>query len=300
MIEPIGRTRKWRAWPLSISASIIVLAVSMSLRAMAAEAADHWKDYDASRCKRDTHGNIYFGLGRNVFGVPHATVPYLGEIYTDHWANRIVPPDPKEPIGCPDNPYQLESYGFGYAHLSTDDSAPGRIADVHPGKLLVELIRTLPGDAVPSLSDKTWMGEEVQAGISDDVCATATVREQISGGITVCRRKQSEREVRVEDWRTAYVSSPEHYGTPLGKTFVVNCSDLSFSLGGQCNVAYTLLPGLGVTYRFAVRKGDVLQIEPIVDFDRGMRAFVNEMLVKDYPWPSIDSNIPNSVGKRMK
>lgn len=238
--------------------------------------------YEPSACKTDAHGKLYVGLGQYVFAVPSTSVPLVGELYGG--MPRLAPPDPWEQEGCPLNPRQLESYAFGYAHMRTDNDAPGRVVNVRSGALLVQLIRTNSTSGLSLPTDPPWMGETGRLNLAEEVCAKATRRDIVSNGIVACRYDLSRKDLAVEDWLTVYYSSPDTYGTPLGKPFVVNCGNMSFTLGGECNVGYSVLPELGVTYRFATTKGTTAQIGEILDFDRGLRSLIKQMRIDPYKW----------------
>lgn len=240
--------------------------------------------YEPSACKTDAHGKLYVALGWYVFAVPSTSVPFVGEIYDG--MQRLAPPDPSEQVGCPLNPRQVESHAFGYAHLLADNDAPGRIVDVRSGALLVQLIRTNLSSAPPSPTDSPWMGETGRLKLTEEVCDKATRKDALSNGIIACRYDLGRKDLRVEDWLTVYRSSPDVYGTPLRKPFVVNCGNMSFTLGGECNVGYLILPELGLTYRFAVARGTTVQLNEIIDFDRGLRSLVKAMLIDPYNWPA--------------
>ena len=75
--------------------------------------------------------------------------------------------------------------------------------------------------------------------------------------------------------------------TPLGKPFDVNCGPGLFSSGiGQCDVAYMVNPGIGISYRFQPYKSShPIPIDQIIAYDKLLRSAIDRALVRDYPWP---------------
>ncbi|MFZ0692698.1 MAG: hypothetical protein WAN51_00850 [Alphaproteobacteria bacterium] len=206
----------------------------------------------------------------------------VGEIYPG--SDRIQPPDPTEPEGCPGNPQQLSSYSFAY--YSDDRTPDGKSPDAQPRPQLMRLFRTLRGDARPSPDDPQRPGELAQQGAAKKRCEVGTIGEEPSIGMTVCRIKPNS-ERHVADWTASYLTFPNVYTPPLGKPFVVNCDGDSFTLAiDGCDVTYTIAPGLGIAYEFQPYRGtDAIPIEHIIEFDRNLRAQIEADRLKEYKRP---------------
>jgi len=249
--------------------------------------------YDPTSCKTDAHGKIYIALGGDVLTLP-ATGNVIIARYGKNW---LTPPDPKEPPGCPDNPEQLTGYGFPYAY----NAALGRANPTFPnntqfGVDVLQLIG-IRGPSSAASGDTEWNGETYQIGLARTICAPPDVRrrnegmtvtyEELSDGFDACRVKDGDIK-RVEDMRTTYIARPDVYQTPLGRKFIVNCGWYLYEdATDDCSVSYVFRPGLGITYQFRPYHGSpqILPVDQVIPFDRGLRAAVNQALIPDYPWP---------------
>ncbi len=120
----------------------------------------------------------------------------------------------------------------------------------------------------------------------DTMCKAAAVREELPNGLTTCWIKlhwpaDPAVEARQENWGAAYRARPDVYTAPLGRPFVVDCGPLLFEYTiSHCDIAYTMMPGLGVGYRFQPYLGaGRIPIDRIIEFDRGLRAAIERRLV---------------------
>lgn len=256
------------------------------------------RHFDPSTCKVEAHDMFYIALGRNVLAVPNSGTIMIDPVPE---AERLPPPDPAEPEGCAANPQQLSSYAFLY-YLEAQLNAKRGIAQAtHPGPDRLALYRTVHGDSVPSPDSVQWGGERLQLEEAWQACQNATLREELTNGLTVCRKKTGEEEVHIEDWRAVYTALPEVYTTPFGKAFIIGCNAMSFSypIGGDCTVAYTVKLGLGLSYSFRRYHGPrAMPIDQVIEFDRSLRAQIEAALVKDYAWPERSpTDHPGSAAK---
>ena len=233
--------------------------------------------FSPAACKHDT-GNLYVALGRYVFATPSPTVAQL-VIDPIPASRRLKVPDPNEPVGCLGNPLQSDSHALLHSMLVESKS---RFPD------LLTLYNLRRSSSAADEKDEEWMAEVSAVHIADSVCRTATLRENSANGFLGCRIKPADSpNTRQEDWAASYISQSEGYGTPLGKPFIVNCGPGLFSNGiGQCDVAYAVKPGVGVSYRFQPYRGShPIPIEHIIVFDKSLRLEIERALVKDYRWP---------------
>lgn len=273
---------------------ILTMGTTLAMPRSYGASPEHGSDelhYDPSTCKTDAHDKLYIALGRNVLAVSQMGTVVVGQIYPGTGDNRLVPPDPTDRQGCPDNPEQVESYAFAYQLDATLQTKAGIPLEKRPRPDLLQLFRTLKGDAVPSAHDALWMGEDLQLGVARSTCEEqATLKERLPNGMMACRigpKARSATSPRVEDWAASYVAPSDVYKTPLGEKFVVNCNGGLYTRGiGDCKVAYVMRPGLGVSYRFQpYLTPQAIPIENIIEFDRGLRAEIESSLVKNYRWP---------------
>jgi hypothetical protein len=235
-----------------------------------------------SRCQ----GRRYVALGRYVLATSYSKRDaYLLDPLRPGNVG-LVQPDPTEPEGCPGNPLQSLSYEFVFG---VDVDGRTTFSD-SPRTERLTLYRTLDR-ATPAPDDPEWSGADYMLMHWDTVCKAAAEREELSNGLNVCRIKlhwpaDPAVEARHENWGASYRARPDVYTTPLGRPFIVDCGPLLFeNMISQCDVAYTIMPGLGVSYRFQPYLGQHrIPIDRIIEFDRGLRAAIESLLVKDYQW----------------
>jgi len=267
-----------RFWALAVlvlaSVPVVLLPIGPAWGAAAST-------YDPASCKTDAKGKLYIALGRDVLAVPHRGTTVVGQIAP---AERLQPPDPSEPEGCPGNPQQLGSYAFAFFY------DPPEVTEDEPGQVhgwgtdLLQLYRT---SATDTRRGAEWIGEAGPIDLAQRICQTATSKEELPNGLQVCRKNFDGKTSRPEDWRAAYIAKRDTYATPLGRTFVINCTDGIFSSPvGDCQVAYSFTPDLGIAYRVRPYHGTRrVPIDRIIEFDRGLRAQIEAALVANYPWP---------------
>jgi len=294
----------WRAqakWPCLRWRGSIVLAFVALLSAPQPAAAYEFP-YNTASCKNDPHGKFYVALGQYVFAMPYAEKDYF--VYNSLRPGNIglKPPDPSDPVGCFGNPLQSWSHAFAYRYhrMMLGKNAPP--VEDKEGPELLTLFRIID-NPIPSADDKAWPGEEVELRVGDQGCQHAAVREDMPDGLTACRIKPAAYLDRPqEDWAAHYRARADVYMTPLGKPFIVNCGpELTKSTISSCEIAYTMKPGLGVSYRFQPYRGrNAIPINHIIDFDKSLRAAIEDELVKDYPWPDLSPAGAQAVSKSTR
>jgi hypothetical protein len=279
----IGKDREAVAHMRSIVALIGMLAAA-TLIGGAAFGKDN---FDPSGCKTGARDTVYIALGVHVFAVPLGGIDIGDPISPSMKLTRLQPPDPTEPEGCLGNPQQMQSYGaFGSPGRA---QKPGVRQQAYPTTDFLELIRlTRP--------DGEWSGEQSQLSVTDEICKRAQVHEELPDGLAACRYAPKEG-WRIEDWAASYIARHDVYATPLGRPFVVNCGQLTFTYAiNDCTVAYIVMPELGIMYRFhPFHTEHAIPIDQIIEFDRHLRQQILAALVPNYTWPQ--SNFPQSESK---
>jgi hypothetical protein len=268
-------------------ARIIIAGAGLLLLAGPARAADEFK-YDPASCKADAHGKLYVGLGDYVLAVPTTGDSMVNLLPP---AKRRPAPNPDEPEGCLGNPAQMYGYSFLYQWREARDAKWGIAPEVHPGTDLLQV------GAVPRGTRPSVIGSRLE--FAEKECKRATLVEELPNGLTACRIKPTP-PAPVEDWGASYIAHPEVYTAPLGERFVVDCGPMlkSWSYGGYCDTTYLLMPGLVIAYRFQPFQGPrAVPIDSIIEFDRGLRAWLLALLVKDYAWPTDDAEPKQATGK---
>jgi hypothetical protein len=269
---------------------LAVIVLACVLLTDLAAAGERPREYDPATCKTDAQGKRYVALGRYVLATPYSKRDaYLldplrpGNI-------GLVPPDPTEPQGCPGNPLQSWSYAFIYAPHGIEADGSANPAGDAPRADRLTLYRTIDRP-IPGTEDPEWGGADVLVMSWNTICKLAAVREDLPNGLTACRIKlhwpsDPAAEARQENWGATYRARPDVYTTPLGRPFIVQCGPLLFeNTISHCNAGYTIMPGLAVGYRFEPYLGPhPIPIARIIDFDRGLRAAIERIVVKNYEW----------------
>jgi hypothetical protein len=245
--------------------------------------------FNPANCKHDPKGNFYVALGRHVFGMPYAEEGNF--IYNPLRAGNVGlrPPDPSDPIGCIGNPLQSSSHAFAYAYnvlTRGKDAAP---AEQKPLPEMLTLYR-VGKEPISGADDPEWPGESLQRDLWESTCRNAAVRDTLANGLMACRvRLLNPPDFPQEEWATSYQAKSEIYTTPIGAPFLVNCGPLLVkSAISHCDVSYTMMPGLGVSYRFQPFFGvHAIAIDKIVEFDKSLRATLDTRMVKDFAWPDL-------------
>jgi hypothetical protein len=255
--------------------------VALALPIMHCGAAAELK-FDPTTCKHASE-SFYVALGRYVFATPSPAKASLG-VDPVAESKLLKVPDPNDPVGCFDNPLQSNS------HALLNTMAFG-VSVAGYSNLLVPKVLTLynlrrgssPGEGKPA----EWPGEVMEQHIVERVCRTATVRENLANGLVACRIKPvNPPNARPEDWTASYTTSPEVYTTPLGKPFIINCGPGLRDGIDQCDVAYAINPGVGVSYQFQPFRGrHPIPIDQAIAYDKSLRDSIERALVKGYPWP---------------
>ena len=247
-------------------------------------AAAERHEYDPAACKSDAQGKFYVALGRYVLATPYANRGVYMRDPLRPGNIGLVAPDPTEPQGCPDNPLQSWSYEFIYALPGSDAGGGAGGSGGSPQADRLTLYRTSDSPSPPP-DEPEWSGADFMLLDWKTSCKDPAVREELPDGLNACLIKP-EPETRKENWGGVYRAPADVYTTPLGKPFIVGCGPLLFeNMISHCSVAYTMMPGLGVGYRFQPYLGPHhISINGVIDYDRGLRTAIEGLVIKDYAW----------------
>jgi hypothetical protein len=239
--------------------------------------------FDPARCRSDAQGKFYVALGPNVLALsaPAGPIPV-----NDAGIVRRAPPDPKQPVGCPENPMQAGRYVPLIAF--TVPSQEGVSAAQPEGVSDFALIDITQTASSPNRTVDEWSTEAAYRRSVEAACSYAAVRQELSAGLSACRSQLASQEVQAVDWRAAYMADPEIYRTPLGHKFTFDCQAVRDGGGfGYCQVIYAISPSLGLSYSFQPDGGRVrLPIADVIAYDRALRRQVLSSIIENYPWPS--------------
>ena len=242
------------------------------------------KGYDPKSCWVDADGRVFVQIRDQFMAVPVAQFGLAEPEHPDSPRKPTMAGDASEPKGCPGNPVQTTSY-LPRLHIAPRTQAPGPAPDLGWSVGRVELIYTVPRP-VQGRPGVIWLGEDINLGFLDRVCARATIRERLPDGMEACRIKQVDPKVRVEDWAATYTVPLDVYATPLGNRFVIDCGPGLYSDRiSHCTVAYSLNENVGVFYTFhPFGPGSHLALERVIDFDRQMRSVVGGYVSDGRRW----------------
>jgi hypothetical protein len=240
--------------------------------------------YDPELCKQGAHEKIYISLGRYVF--PMAYAKQQAVVYDPllpHNADLALNvPDPTEQRGCFGNPLQSTSHALFTPGILAKG---GQLASVGSALWFITLYRLDSGNASRE-ADKIWRGETLELSLAESTCKQAKLREELPNGMSTCLVRPNDVSTPREEWSATYRARPEVYTTPMNRPFVVNCLSGSGSRW-PCDVAYEIMPDLGVSYKLFPRSnGNSAPIDHIIEIDRSIRATLADSIVKDYPWPA--------------
>jgi hypothetical protein len=259
-----------------------LIIVSLFLHSHTVLARSAFK-FNPAQCRSDAHGKFYVALGPTVLALsaPVGPVPV-----NDAAVARRMPPDPKQPVGCPDNPMQVGRYVplIALTFSGQRDASPAQ----QEGVSEFALIDIAPTGASPNLTSEEWSTEASNRKLVESACSYAAEREELPAGLSACRSRLAADAVQAEDWRAAYMADPDIYRTPLGHKFTFDCQAVPYGNGiGYCHVIYAITPTLGLSYSFQPDWGRViLPIADVITYDRALRRQVLNSIVEDYPWPS--------------
>lgn len=244
-------------------------------------------NFDPTECRSDAAGKFYVALGATVLAL---SPPVGGILIDDVGVVRRAPPDPKQPIGCPDNPMQVRSYESGVSVEPNSENDP------HPefseGVSDFTLYDVTPRNSPQEHNSGKWSAEETIREFVDHICSEATKREDLSVGLNVCLFQQASTQVHIEDWLAGYKARLDTYQTPLGHVFAFSCGGNLYSVGfGHCHVAYAFSTSLSLSYNFNPYRGRiVLPIARIIVFDKALRRQIQDSIIEHYSWPNESGN----------
>jgi hypothetical protein len=277
-----GRETGWRrivGYLLSPALSFLIIGSSLlhSHDALARSAVK----FDPAQCRSNAQGKFYVALGPTVLALSAPVIP----ISVDNaGVVRRAPPDPKQPVGCPDNPMQVGGYVplIASTYPGEKEASPAQREGVSD----FALIDITPTDSALGRTSEEWSFEASYRKSVESACSYAARREELPAGLIACRSEEAPTEV--DDWMAAYLADPDVYRTPLGHKFTFDCQGDLYKDGlGDCHVIYAISPSLGLSYSFQPDRGPViLPIADVIAYDRTLRRQVLNSIVENYPWPS--------------
>jgi hypothetical protein len=226
-------------------------------------------------CKLDNERIWYFSVGREVFKVdPPAQSPFSPLIQNVDKAHALVPPDSRSPVGCHNNPQQL-NYFNATDWLSLGD---GKHPLSEPKRLFVfEISRNWS-----KLPKQRYTGSDINTLRSEHhLCTSLDFVRAWDDGTVYCTNSEVGLNSLVVPFGTVwqFIISPKIYLTPQGQQLVMT---KSFDI----QTSYLLTPDLGLSYAW-VPPRQVIPVNPgyIVGVDERVQEAVHKLEVKNYLWP---------------
>jgi hypothetical protein len=248
--------RCWRKGFVSLFFKVLVL-LSATQCAQAIE-------FFPQSCKvKDPEGLTYIALGTTVFRLPIVRMSLTFPPAFD--APRLTAPDPDEPLGCPNNPFQQQNlmFPFGFDVWLKDRPEPS-------GSLLREI------SLIASPADYWGIRYEE---FYPDYCKLFPRRKKLSNGLSGCLPPENPR-LRGGEEVGRYLVDKQVYSAPFDKEFAISCSP-DVPDGTKCVLSYKILAEVNIFYAFVTTN---LRLEDSIEFDKVLRADVLRAVVPDYKW----------------
>ena len=232
--------------------------------------------FDSAACKDGGDGKFYGAAGRLVLAIPADELTHIGSLPQGRRAELPRAPDPSEPEGCPDNPFQGLTFAFGYQHrvIRGDTRNPPDLQGGVPRQL--RLIA-----AEPSF----WGLQPSREKRFDDVCREYGIREEAGGDIEVCYVKPALDLASRQQWAAYLKADTKKYMAPFDRPFVARCGGALLGNAEEkhreCDVDYKLFESLNISYEFSTRE---VSFDQIVNFDRKIRERLLSFEVRDFSW----------------
>lgn len=209
--------------------------------------------FDPKLCKQKNDDYIYIAIDLVVFKLAldenfHAE--FLYPLRNFDSTKLPTPPNPKEYQGCRDNPIQVNAF-----------------ANSNIGSVI-----RLQSSATYDHHEETFLYLFAPKVDAQSRCT----RDILFNEYLVCNLVS--RAPRSEILRTMYKVDEKIYTTPDRKSFYIYCDHIP---ANNCNIAYSIMPGIGLHYTFNKSK---MPIGEFIPMDMARRKFFHELIVSNYKW----------------
>lgn len=254
-----------------------VLAGALFASSLALQVRADTLDYDPESCATPADGMVYLAFNRIVLSIPAFDLKSIRDMPPERLAKMPPPPNPNEPEGCPDHPIQATGFTLPYLyHAIRKNKRDPQLPPYAPN--ILKLANSRPD---------YWGLQPSEERRFDEACSKFEEREELSNGLIACRVPHSDPTRPREKWAVHLQAKPEVYSAPFGRPFVITC--YPFGNGSQtCLVSYKLYETLNVFYEITVQHQYSARFIPLtetIEFDRGLRAKIEDARVKDFIWP---------------
>ena len=260
--------REFRPLPGAITAATLALLAAVDL----AQASSEIVHYDPSQCSTDPEGTVTIALGRVVLRVPMDALSSIADLPPQERAVAPVPPDPSQPQGCPDHPMIGRAFYFRYLSDAVQD---GSLSNQ-------PLSRRIDRLALIAVRPDFWGLQPSHERRFRQVCTDYQLRRESGNGLQICHVRPNDTERPERHWPFVAQAPLSRYVAPFDRPFTAYCTWGSRPGTHQCDVDYKLYDTMNVAYRFEPGR---LPLDDLIDFDRGLRAWIESVRVDGFVWP---------------
>lgn len=230
-----------------------VIGLSCSVCWTESHAAEHGQiHYDPSKCSKDAQGMVYFAVGRRVFRQPMDNIVYITTDLPEMQATYPAPPDPSQPVGCPDHPIPGGSYNL--ARMSAMPDTPPNADSAY-------------ADHIGIIINDGRTGGSDEEGLFDLLSTHAVINDDSVPGFMGSGKNPQ----RTNFW--AYKALD--YLTPGGNKLTISCRDQPWSRRNNfvtCNYGYMVTSDLAITVGFPTA---VVPLDKIINADQELRRRID-------------------------
>lgn len=225
---------------------------------------------DPPQCGTEDAEDIYISIFHDVFRLPYAMISQIKIIPLEAGGDLLpYPPNPLAPPGCFANPIRAK-----FVRMNV------RLREILPATALPDAPMPVVGLAIlpPTVS---W--QQLHEDNFDRLCATKdhpVIIETTPEGLKRCAVKTGQRPPY--DLEASYRASPDLYATPFGEPFIIRTGHEPLLYGGDSQIDYKIDDEVSLYYQFWLKD---LPIQNVLDFDRALRAKIEDARVKNYVWP---------------
>jgi hypothetical protein len=234
-------------------------------------------DSQVHLCQIGGETTWYFAIGRDVFRQPSSDlVKFLPDIDDVNHSDALIPPNPASPVGCKDNPQQIQDFhAVNWPQIEGNDYT----GPIPKFIYVFQMFRNF--DYHPEQNPPSSHYSSIRK--PGDVCKGDTYSEQFSDGITYCTNKKiglnSMAAPFTADLGWEFIIPPNVYPLPLGQELIVGGASL-------IDVQYLLTPDINLWYIWYVPK-QMRRVDPqyAMTIDELMQKSILSQKIQNYPWP---------------
>jgi hypothetical protein len=214
--------------------------------------------YDQSKCSKDPQGMVYFAVGRRVFRQPMDNLVYISTGSPQDQALYPRPPDPSEPVGCPDHPIPGGSYNL--RHFSAMPEDPPNAFSLY-------------ADHISVIVNDGSHGAYTQDGLFNELSKTRGLAERSIPGFVETGKGSAE--------FYYYTYKALQYLTPGGQNLTISCHN---DLSNRHNISeygYMFAEDVAISTTFVTEN---VPMAELFGADQELRRRIDAAQIKDFQW----------------